>query len=307
MQRFTSKLVLGIFLALAGTVSLHAQEFDYYINFHRGGGAERPENTLETFLWAWNMNVIPEGDVQYSKDGVAVMFHDGNVNRLVWELPEELRGKRIADFTWEELRRFDVGQYAGKEFANQRIPTLESVFCAMAKFPERMLYLDEKGLTVENQKAIAERVRHYGIEKQMFFTSGSYDKILRWNEICPEGVGMLWLGYVWTKDKTANMDGLNAVLKRLRENDFRGVNHLVLHIQADPQKEDPFEPKSEFLREFAKEMKDRGIPMECITWSNGKNPEVYRKLLELGVTGIATDFPSVVLPIIEEAREKKVK
>lgn len=301
----TLALTTATLLTLTTVNFLCAQNFDYYVNFHRGGGAERPENTLETFLWAWNQNVIPEGDVQFTKDGIPVMFHDGNVNRMVWQLPEELKGKQIADFTWEEVRQFDVGSHMGKEFALQRIPTMESVFCAMAQFPERLLYLDEKGLSEANLKLIAERVHHYGIEKQMFFTSGSYDKMLKWNEICPNGVGMLWLGYVWTPNRTANMEGLNAVLKRLRENDFRGVNHLVLHIQADPAKADPFEPKSDFLRTFAKEMKDRGIPMEVITWSNGKNPNVYRKLLELGVNGFATDFPSVVMPIVEEARQKK--
>lgn len=295
---------LSAFLLCVFCGILSADDRDYYINFHRGGGAERPENTLETFLWAWNMNIIPEGDVQYTKDGVAVMFHDGNVNRMVWDLPEELKGKRIADLTWDEVRQFDVGRHMGEDYALQRIPTMESVFCAMANFPERLLYLDEKGLNEANLREIAERVRHYGIEKQMFFTSGNYDKMLKWKEICPEGVGMLWLGYVWTKDRTANMDGLNKVLNRLRENNFSGVNHLVLHIQADPTKEDPFEPKSDFLREFAKEMKERGIPMEVITWSNGQNPEVYRKLLNLGITGIATDFPSVVLPVIEEARKQ---
>lgn len=290
-------------VALLAAAFISAQE-PFYLNFHRGGGSERPENTLETFLWAWNQDVIPEGDVQYSKDGVPVMFHDGNINRMVWNLPEEMKGKRICDLTWDEIRKFDVGSHCGAEFALQRIPTMESIFCAMSGSPERLLYLDEKGLSEENLRQIAERVHHYGIEKQMFFTSGSYDKILKWKEICPNGVGMLWLGYVWSPDRTANMDGLNAILKRLRENDFRGANHIVLHIQADCSKEDPFEPKSEFLKTFAQEMKDRGIPMEVITWSNGKDPEVYRRLLQLGIRGFATDYPSVVLPVVEEFRKQ---
>lgn len=297
---FTSLLLLFLMAGFAA-----AEDFDFYVNFHRGGGNEKPENTLETFLWCWNLGVIPEGDVQYTKDGVPVMFHDSNINRMVWQVPEELKGKRIADFTWDEIRKFDVGSHRGPEYANQHIPTMESIFCAMANFPERLFYLDEKGLTEENLKQIAGRVHHYGIEKQMFFTSGSYDHILKWNEICPDGVGMLWLGYVWTKDKTANMDGLNAVLNRMRETNFRGVNHLVLHIQADFTKDDPFEPKSDFIRDLAKEMKDRGIPMECITWSNGQNPKVYTELMKLGVIGFATDYPSVVMPVVEEARKNK--
>ena len=105
---FTSLLLLFLMAGFAA-----AEDFDFYVNFHRGGGNEKPENTLETFLWCWNLGVIPEGDVQYTKDGVPVMFHDSNINRMVWQVPEELKGKKIADFTWDEIRKFDVGSHRG--------------------------------------------------------------------------------------------------------------------------------------------------------------------------------------------------
>ena len=268
---------------------------EYTLNFHRGGGNSRPENTLETFLWAWNQNIIPEGDVQYTRDGVPVMFHDGKLNRLPWNLSEDMKKKRIADFDWDVVRTFDVGRYKGEAFANQRIPTLESVFASMSQFPERRFYLDEKGLTVENQKEIAALARQFKIEKQLFFTSGQYEKIRQWHEICPEAEAMLWLGYCWTKDGKCNMDGLNKALDELRAANFAGVTHLNVHILTDLEKADPFSPDSEFLRKLAAEMKERGIPFQVITWTQGDNPETYKRLLALGLTGFATDFPEVLL------------
>ncbi|MDO4585046.1 MAG: glycerophosphodiester phosphodiesterase family protein [Planctomycetia bacterium] len=284
---------------IAGSRTGMAEE-PYYLNFHRGGGVERPENTLETFLWAWNLGVIPEGDVQFTKDGVAVMFHDRNIGRLAWGIPDEMKNRKISEMTWEDVRKLDVGRYCGEAFAGERIPTLESVLAAMSGFPERLLYQDEKGLTDEHLERIAQKSKQYGLEKQLFFTSGNYARMLRWNEICPQGVGMLWLGYVWTPDKKCNMPGLEAKLDELRKADFQGVTHLVLHIQTDFNQADPFSPSSEFLRKLAAEMKERGIPLEIITWSNGQNPRTYEELQKLGITGFATDYPSVLLKVLDK-------
>ena len=271
----------------------------YTLNFHRGGGNAKPENTLETFLWAWNLGVIPEGDVQYTKDGVAVMSHDSKLKRIPWNLPEEMKNKPISDYDWSVIQTLDVGSYKGPEYANQRIPRMEAVFAAMSGCPDRCLYLDEKGLTEENQKEIAKLVHQYGIVNQMFFTAGNYGQIKRWHEICPDGKAMLWLGYCWTKDGKCNMDGLNKALDELRAANFAGVDHLVVHILAHMENDEPFSPSSEYLQKLNEEMKQRGVVFSVITWTEGDNPEVYRRLIKLGLTGFATDYPEVLLEAVK--------
>jgi glycerophosphoryl diester phosphodiesterase len=65
---------------------------------HRGASAEAPENTLAAFRRALAHNVDGiELDVQLTRDGVPVVFHDATLRRLTGT-----RG-RLADKTWREL------------------------------------------------------------------------------------------------------------------------------------------------------------------------------------------------------------
>ena len=288
---------------LSGVFASGETASKYTLNFHRGGGYSRPENTLETFLWAWNLGVIPEGDVQYTSDGVPVMFHDDDLSRLPWGLNEEMKKQRIADLEWSVVRKLDVGSYKGARFSPQRIPTLESVFASMSSFPERKFYLDEKGLTPENQKQIAKLARSYKIVPQLLFTSGNYAKIRQWQEICPDGRAMHWLGYCWGKNGKCDLDGLNRALDELRNADFRGITHLNVHILADFSNSEPFSPESRFIEHLAAEMRERKLPFQVISLTQGDNPEVYRRLLDLGLRGLATDFPEVMLGVLKSRCE----
>jgi glycerophosphoryl diester phosphodiesterase len=70
---------------------------------HRGASAEAPENTLAAFRRALALGVDGiELDVQVSRDGVPVVFHDATLNRLTG------RPGRIAAHTVRVLRAFRV-------------------------------------------------------------------------------------------------------------------------------------------------------------------------------------------------------
>jgi glycerophosphoryl diester phosphodiesterase len=70
---------------------------------HRGASAEAPENTLAAFRRALALGVDGiELDVQVTRDGVPVVFHDSTLVRLTG------RRGRIAEFTRRELRGFRV-------------------------------------------------------------------------------------------------------------------------------------------------------------------------------------------------------
>ena len=50
---------------------------------HRGLHTEYPENSLEAFIAAWNSGCdMVEFDIQLSKDGVPVVFHDDDLKRM---------------------------------------------------------------------------------------------------------------------------------------------------------------------------------------------------------------------------------
>lgn len=272
-----------------------AKDVKYMLNFHRGGGNSRPENTLETFLWAWNLGAFPECDVQFTKDGIPVCFHDGKLGRILKHETDEVKNKTVHDLTWDEVRRLDVGKYKGDQFSPEYMPTLESVFAAMKGSPERILYIDEKGLSRSQAELIAQLVRAYGLQKQAFYTSGSYKKILEWNDIIPDGCGMHWMGIVWGK---FSPEDLERRFEEFRANNFRGMTHLNCHIQTDLSKDDPFTPSSAKLKEMNKECADRGIVFQVISWSNADKLETYKRLLDLGITSFATDYPEVLIEAV---------
>lgn len=89
---------------------------------HRGVSSNCVENTFEAFRKAIDVGADGiELDVQLSKDGVLVVFHDFSLKRLA--------GKKsnINDFLFEELRTFKIGSRFQRIFKKYRISTLREV------------------------------------------------------------------------------------------------------------------------------------------------------------------------------------
>lgn len=92
---------------------------------HRGAMAYRPQNTMAAFELAWQMGAHGiELDVQCSRDGVVVVFHDDTLDTLT-------NGTgRVRDDDWADLQQLDAGSHFADEYAYARIPTLEAVLRA---------------------------------------------------------------------------------------------------------------------------------------------------------------------------------
>lgn len=90
------------------------------ITAHRGGSAYAPENTIAALNTAIETKSdYAEIDVQETKDGIVVLMHDSNLKRTTGF------NSYIWDMTYEEVRALDAGSKFGKEFAGEKIPTLE--------------------------------------------------------------------------------------------------------------------------------------------------------------------------------------
>ena len=105
---------------------------------HRGSTYWTPEETQPAFLWARNIGAdYLEFDVQQTKDGKLVAFHDNELIRTTNVLevfPEGIK-QLINDFTLVELRSLDAGSWfnvknperAKEGFVNLKIMTLRDV------------------------------------------------------------------------------------------------------------------------------------------------------------------------------------
>ncbi len=73
---------------------------------HRGANKEAAENTRTAFDKALHYAIDGiETDIQISRDGVAVLWHDDDLAKL------GLRDKRIDDFDHEQLREMDLAAH----------------------------------------------------------------------------------------------------------------------------------------------------------------------------------------------------
>ena len=85
---------------------------------HRGlhdNAGEAPENSMAAFRRAVEAGYCIELDVQMTKDGIPVIFHDGTLERMCGVKA------RIEDYTYEQLQQFKLAD------SEQSIPKLEDM------------------------------------------------------------------------------------------------------------------------------------------------------------------------------------
>lgn len=124
---------------------------------HRGGAALAPENTLAAFRHALTLPIDAiELDVQMSRDGHAVVFHDENVERLT-------NGQgNMLDLDLAYLRSLNAAaHFAGGWQEPQRIPELREVL-ELARTGGVQVYIElkssKRGTTYGRYPGIAEAV-----------------------------------------------------------------------------------------------------------------------------------------------------
>ena len=124
---------------------------------HRGGSDLAPENTLAAFRNAVEVGADAiELDVRLTRDRRVAVFHDRCIDRTT------TGSGTIGTLTMEELKNLDAGSWYGREYAGERVPSLEDVFEAVPEdFP---VYVEMKarglnGFSLAN--AVVGVVRRY--------------------------------------------------------------------------------------------------------------------------------------------------
>lgn len=152
-----------------------------FINYaHRGASEYCPENTLLSFYTGIFMGANGiETDVQISKDGAPVLFHDDTLDRVT-----DKKGK-LCDYTLEELKSF----WVKKNDFRDRIITLEEFFERFKDF-DLTFAIELKG----DKTAIptANLIKKYGVQDKVIATSFKYQELLDMHAEIPS----LRLGYL---------------------------------------------------------------------------------------------------------------
>lgn len=287
----------------------------YISHVHRGGGKfERPDNTLETFLWCWGNGSALECDCRCTADGVGIMLHDPTLRRTGRGIPVSLATNRVSrSLKWADIRDVDVGSYLDPAYSSQRIPTIEAVFAAMKGRPTYLCFVDEKGAGPEH---IAAAAKKFDVLDQVYYTGPSYENILKWQKVAPGGKSLLWIGkFPRFKDRMnpekrkamgkAVRDHFEKVMNQLRAADFKYVTAVSLHTYWNPKDPvDPFILGTDYLKSLVDEFHAHGVKVCSIPFEGGETEAVYHRLWELGFDGFSTDYPSVMFKVIKDLKSR---
>ena len=234
---------------------------------HRGASGYAPENTMESFRLALEMNADGvELDVQMTKDGELVIIHDELVDRTS-------NGKGwVKDLTFEELRELNFNNHKeGYEFC--QIPTLDEVLELFSN-TGKMINIEIKSNIINYPgitKKVIDKVREHDMQDHVIYSSFNHQTCLEVEEYDPDA----YVGFLYA-------DGFLNVPEYVRENNGDAL-HPALYFLLDP----------EYMVEARKQ------DLEVNVWTI--NEEYQMEMgCKLGITTIITNYPDKALKIVEK-------
>ena len=161
--------LLAAVLSVAAFDTLFPSSKDISIIVHRLGGDDEVENSLEGQKLLLSRGALAaETDIQRTKDGQYVVFHDPTMRRMCGI------NARVRDLTLDEIRQIAIRDASGRE---RKIPTLSEVLDTAKD--RQILYIELKGSTADEQMAddIIEMIRSREMEEQCMLISMNYKVI----------------------------------------------------------------------------------------------------------------------------------
>lgn len=205
---------------------------------------------------------IIETDARLSKDKEIVLIHDETVERTT-----DGKGK-VCELTLKELKSLDVGSWFGKEFSGERIPTLSEAIEVIRG--EAKLNIEFKGEDLLLVPKVIDLLKEEGFIKEVILSSFNYSFIEETKRLEPQVItGLLFATPAQEREGLPYWKWLDLILPRY---------NLV----------------SEDLVERAH---SKGL--KVIAWTVDK-PEEIRRLIDLGVDGIASNYPALLTRIMKQ-------
>ncbi len=246
---------------------------------HGGGDALFPENTMIAYERSLALGGdVVDIDVQMTADGVPIAFHDPSLDRTT-------NGTgAVARHTLAQVSTLDAGwDFSARgthpfRGVGVRIPTVESI---LRKFPSRLTTLDLKDQRVAVVKPVCALLRRLRRTVNVYVGVDTAAQVRAFRASCPEV-------------RTSATDDERQALRAAR---VTGDTSLpVTQIVSQPR--------------FIGADGARRITSDYLAFSHARNvavftwvvddPDDLRELIELGVDGIYTRRPDVMLRVLRE-------
>lgn len=139
---------------------------------HRGDRATAPENTMPSLERAMDELEFVETDVQLSRDGVPVLFHDTTLERITGD------ARTVGELDLDELERLDAGAWYSSDYAGTRIPTLDAFLAELAARDEARALIELKAdWTPKEVRRATDLVERHGLRGRVVFQSFSIETL----------------------------------------------------------------------------------------------------------------------------------
>lgn len=239
---------------------------------HRGAAGEAPENTMAGYRYAWDLGVrCLELDVHLTRDGQLAVIHDETLDRTT-------DGKgHVGGYTMEELGSFDARGDFAESFPEARIPSLAQV---LREYHERMrlfqveIKTDRPFILDMVCRQVADLLGEFGLRGKAIVTSFDPYALRAVRRIDPAiSLGFISMRYT-EKDLALALD--------------LGCYNTCIPLRTGGS------------AELVRKARDRGL--EVTGWLGNTQADVDC-LLAWGVTSITTNYPSVVLPLLQSRGE----
>ncbi|MCK8816858.1 glycerophosphodiester phosphodiesterase [Natroniella sulfidigena] len=228
---------------------------------HRGAAGLAPENTEVAFKKAIKANLdMVEIDVQLSKDNQLIVFHDYDLRRIAGIK------KKVSDLKLKELKKIDIGSWFSEQFAQERILTLAEVIELVKG--QLQLNIELKILREDYQLVIKKLVKlleEKSFSQDVIISSFNHQLIKSLKESNP---GL----------KSAILVASLPVnpIRLIEDTGADGIHPHYLTVTED----------------LVAVIKEAGYMLN--TWTVNQRAEIVR-LKELGVDGIMTDYPELLI------------
>ena len=278
--------VLALFARPAGQHPFFDQ-FDEYplVMAHQGGNGLWPDNTLYAFEQAVALGVdVLEMDVHSTADDVLVVIHDSTVDRTT-----DGSGA-VHELTLAELQALDAahewtpdngqGPELGETFSYRgqgiTVPALEELFVA---FPGMPMNIEIKQAEPSIAEPLCRLIREYDRADSVLVVSFHEEATREFREVCPEVV---------TGTTQNEVIALFALSKPFLEGAYGPAAGAVqvpeyrsgLHVLTE---------------RFVDAAHKRGLQVHA--WTINDEADM-RRLADLGVDGIITDRPDLLLQVL---------
>jgi len=241
---------------------------------HRGFSGMFPENTLAAFRGAIDCGADRvELDVLLTRDSVPVVIHDALLDRTTGA------HGAVCDRSLEEIRRLDAGSWFHQRFAGERIPTLDEALALLGPRIPVNVEIKEEAVVPRPPRddgveaRVVAALRRHGLVSTATVSSFELLAVERVHRLCPEVQCELLFNDSSRPPSESDLElaaragfcGLNVSREELR------VNSSIVAAA---------------LR--------RGLRVKVYTIDD---PEELSDLLELGVAGVFTNRPDLLLPL----------